>query len=167
MTKQQAVKAVSSVFNLIYRVISTAVVTLAVLLGILYLCGIRLYHVKSGSMGELLPVGCMCFVNTKTPYDSIRTGDVISFRVSEDMRVTHRAVRITEDGIVTRGDENDTEDPDPVTQENYIGKTVFALPYVGRMLGGLHTLPGKIMLAAAVVVLLLSGIVYRRINEES
>ena len=153
------------VFNAIYRVISTSVIILGVVLGILYLCGIRLYHVKSGSMGELLPVGSVCFVSTYSKFENIETGDVISFRVSDDMLVTHRAIKITDEGITTKGDENNNPDPDPVTKENYIGKTVFALPYVGIVLGYFHSLSGKIVLATVGIVLLLSGVLYKHNDE--
>ena len=163
MTNKQAAR---NVFNTVYRIVSTAVITIGVLLLILYLCGIRLYHVKSGSMGELLPVGCVCFVSTYTPYDSIEVNDVISFRVSDDMLVTHRAVGKTEEGIITKGDENNTDDPEPVTRENYIGKTVFALPYIGRLLGFFHSLKGKVSLAVVSAVLILSGAIYRRNTDE-
>lgn len=138
---------------------------IGVILGILYLCGIRLYHVKSGSMGEQLPVGCVCFVSTYTPYDAIQVDDVISFRVSEDMLVTHRAIQITEDGITTQGDENENPDPDPVTKENYIGKTVMAVPYIGEMFGFFHTEKGIIVICAGIVCLLIAGFFYRNQTE--
>lgn len=152
---------IKKILNLIYVVISTAVITLGIILVILYICGIRLYHVQSGSMGELLPVGSVCFVSTYSKYENIETGDVISFRVSNDMRVTHRAIRVTAEGIYTQGDMNDNPDPDPVTKENYIGKTVFALPYVGKLLGFAHTVKGKIAIGLGIVILLILGKFYK------
>lgn len=112
-------------------------------------------------MGKLLPVGCVCFVSTYSKYDSVETGDVISFKVDDDMFVTHRAVRITPEGIITKGDENMTEDPDVVTKDNYIGKTVFALPCVGRLFGFFYALSGKITLAVSILALLVMGRFYR------
>ena len=151
-------------FNLLYQITSTTVIVIGVILGVLYLSGIRLYHVKSGSMGEQLPVGCVCFVSTYTPYDAIQVDDVISFRVSEDMLVTHRAIAVTEEGITTRGDKNKNADPDPVTRENYIGKTVFALPYVGYALAALHTVKGTIAALIGAALLIIAGMIYHR-NE--
>ena len=81
MTKKNIIR---NAFNIFYRIISTAVIFLAALLFMLYMCGIRMYHVKSGSMGELLPVGCVCFVSTYSKYDDITEGDVISFRVNRE-----------------------------------------------------------------------------------
>lgn len=154
------------IFNTAYEILSTAVVTIGVILAVTYLCGIRLYHVKSGSMGDLLPVGSVCFVSTYSKYENIETGDVISFRVSDDMFVTHRAIRITGDGIYTKGDENNTEDPDAVTKENYIGKTVFALPYIGELFGFFRTEEGKISIATAFLTLLIMGRIYNKQDTE-
>ncbi len=146
--------------------ISTAVITVGIILLTAYLCGIRLYHVRSGSMGELLPVGSVCFVSTYSRYENIKAGDVISFRVSEDILVTHRAERITDDGIITKGDRNTNDDPDPVTKDNYIGKTVFAIPRIGRIFGFLHTVRGMLLLGGIVILLVISGMFYSKNNKE-
>ena len=152
---------IRKIFNTVYEIVSTAVIVVGVLLAVLYLCGIRLYHVKSGSMGELLPVGCVCFVSTYSDFDSVSVGDVISFQVSEEMLVTHRAVEMTENGIITKGDENQNRDPDPVTRKNYIGKTVFAIPYIGFLLAWVHTKKGMIILGVSVTILFIMGFFYK------
>ena len=153
---------IRKIFNCLYEAVSTAVILIGVMFAVLYACGIRPYQVKSGSMGDLLPVGCVCFVSIYSDYDSIEVGDVISFRVSEDMLVTHRAVSVTDEGVFTRGDANVNGDPDPVTRENYIGKTVFALPYIGYMLEELHTRRGMIAVMTGIVLLVIAGMIYRR-----
>lgn len=155
----------TAVFRVLYQIVSTAVIVLGMLIAVLYLCGIRLYHVRSGSMGELLPVGCMCFVSTYTPYDSINAGDVIAFRLEDDLLVTHRAKAVTAEGIFTQGDANENPDPDPVTPENYIGKTVFAIPHIGAGLAFFHTLRGKIVIGIGVLLLLVAGFFYRKESE--
>ena len=165
MEQSSGRKRLKTAFNVIYEVISTAVIVIAVLLAVLYLCGIRLYRVKTGSMGVLMPEGSVCFVSTYSDFDKISTGDVISFRVSDEMLVTHRAVRITAEGVYTQGDGNDTEDPDPVTKENYIGKAVFALPYIGGALGFLHTAWGIAAMCGVLVLLIAAGAFYRRDSD--
>ncbi|MBR4628599.1 MAG: signal peptidase I [Ruminococcus sp.] len=156
---------IKKVFNTVYIVISTAVITVGVILVVLLLCGIRLYSVQSGSMGELLPVGSVCFVSTYSKYENIEYGDVISFRVSDGMRVTHRVVKVTAEGVYTQGDMNKEQDPDPVTKENYIGKTVFALPYLGAALGFFHTLWGKIAICFGILLLVIAGVFYKKTSE--
>ena len=113
-------------------------------------------------MGDLLPVGGVCFVSTYSDYEDIKTGDVISFTVNSDMMVTHRAISVTEEGIITQGDMNNAPDPDRVTRGNYIGKTVFALPYIGKALEFFHTIKGIIVIAAVVLLIFTAGIFYKR-----
>ena len=164
MEKQNIRQAVRKVYAYGYRIVSTAVIVCGILLATLYLCGIRLYHVKSGSMGELMPVGSVCFVSTYSSFDSIRAGDIISFRV-DDIKVTHRAISVTPEGIITQGDMNDSADPDPVTKDTYIGKTVFALPHFGNALGFFQTLKGKVTLGICILLLILAGFLYKPESE--
>lgn len=156
---------IKKIFNTLYEIISTTIITVGIILAMVYLCGIRLYHVKSGSMGELLPIGSVCFVSTYSKYENIKAGDVISFRVSDDMLVTHRAEKITDNVIITKGDANNAEDPDPVTKENYIGKTVFAIPHIGRLFDSLHTFKGALLLGIIAILLIISGIFYKKNKE--
>jgi signal peptidase len=156
---------IKKIFNTLYEIISTTIITFGIILAIVYLCGIRLYHVKSGSMGELLPIGSVCFVSTYSKYENIKAGDVISFRVSDDMLVTHRAEKIMDNVIITKGDANNAEDPDPVTKENYIGKTVFAIPHIGRLFDSLHTFKGALLLGIIAILLIISGIFYKKNKE--
>ena len=145
------------IMNAVYMIISTIVIAAGIAIIVLYLGGIRLYRVRSGSMGEAVPVGSLCFVSTYSAYENIGVGDIISFRLSDDVTVTHRAYKITDDGVITKGDCNQGEDPDPVTSDNYIGKTVFAIPYIGKAFGWLHTVKGKLMLGFSVVIIIISG----------
>ncbi len=156
---------IKKIFNTLYEIISTTIITVGIILAMVYLCGIRLYHVKSGSMGELLPIGSVCFVSTYSKYENIKAGDVISFRVSDDMLVTHRAEKIMDNVIITKGDANNAEDPDPVTKENYIGKTVFAIPHIGRLFDSLHTFKGALLLGIIAILLIISGIFYKKNKE--
>ena len=156
---------IKKIFNTLYEIISTTIITVGIILAMVYLCGIRLYHVKSGSMGELLPIGSVCFVSTYSKYENIKAGDVISFRVSDDMLVTHRAEKITDNIIITKGDANNAEDPKPVTKENYIGKTVFAIPHIGRLFDSLHTFKGALLLGIIAILLIISGIFYKKNKE--
>lgn len=150
-----------TIHNVIYRIVSTAIITLGLILLIVTLCGIRIYHVLTGSMGDLLPVGGACFVSTYASYEDVQVGDVIAFRWSNDMLVTHRAVAITEEGIITQGDVNNAPDEELVTVENFAGKTVFALPYVGAGLAPLKTPKEIAGIIICFTVLLIGGLLYK------
>jgi signal peptidase len=152
MSRKQTIQ---KLYNTIYRIISTSVIALAAILVILNLCGIRMYNVRSGSMEDSIPLGSLCFVSTYSSYDDIKVNDVISFHI-DDMKVTHRVAEITSEGFVTKGDNNQNADPEPVTESNYIGKTVFAVPAIGAFLGKLRSL-GGIVFSGVVLALFLAG----------
>ena len=154
-------------FNICYRIVSTIVIVFGLMLALLYLCGIRLYCVKTGSMKDQVPEGSLCFVSSYSSFDKVKVGDVIAFYASDDMLVTHRAVKITDEGIITRGDANNTDDGDPVTKKNYIGKTVFAIPKVGKVLSGLKTGTGLAVLGTVIALIFVAGFFYRPERKRS
>ena len=148
-------------------IVSTAVIVTGIIVVVLYLCGIRIFKVRSGSMGEAVPLGSLCFVSTYSSYENISIGDIISFRLGDDVMVTHRAEDITADGVMTKGDCNEGADPDPVTRDNYIGKTVFAIPYLGELLNSLNSLTGRVILVFFVIAIIISGRLFRGSKKES
>ncbi|MCJ7560827.1 signal peptidase I, partial [Candidatus Bathyarchaeota archaeon] len=83
----------------------------------------RYEPVYTGSMEPAIPVGGIVVIK---PVDSetLKTGDIICFQLSEDTSVTHRIVNITDGGLVTKGDANDGPDQWTVKKENVIGKVI-------------------------------------------
>ena len=158
---------IKRITNAAYIIVSTAVIVTGIAIAVLYLSGIRFYRVRSGSMGDAVPLGSLCFVSTYSAYENVDVGDIISFRLDDDVMVTHRACEITDKGVITKGDCNQGEDPDPVTSENYIGKTIFAIPYLGKAFGWLHTVKGRVMLGLSVVVIIISGNFFKLGKQES
>lgn len=96
-------------------------------------------------------------MNQHISYQNIHEGDIIAFRLGESAMVTHRAVRIEESGIITKGDANRVTDAALVTEENYVGKTIFWIPEVGNFVRYLRTKQGIIFLVAGAAVLILTG----------
>lgn len=144
-----------------------AVIILACALIVLYLAGIRFYIVTTGSMEPAIPVGSVCAVNERVPFREIAAGDVISFSTGENMRVTHRAVRIEPDGIVTQGDANNTEDAAKVTEENYLGKTVLHIPKIGYALTVMRGRAGRVLAGGVFLLLLLSILLPEKKKEDA
>ncbi len=97
---------------------------------IFFAFGIKSYIVLSGSMEPTIPTGSICFVNTHVPYEDIQEGDVIAFFHGGGM-VTHRVLRVTVEGLETKGDANDRSDGVTTGPDNFHGKTIFHIPYVG------------------------------------
>ena len=74
--------------------------------------------------------------------EDIKVGDIIIFQLDETT-VTHRVVSINDDNtFTTKGDANQTEDLAPVKFENYKGKTMFSIPYLGYIVNAIKTRTG-------------------------
>lgn len=97
-------------------------------------------RVASDSMEPNLYIGDIIFTkdvdfeDIKTDEDNgkVQTGDIIVFKRG-DRYIVHRAIRTNEDGsIVTKGDKYG-EDDEPVTEDIYVGKVVFKIPKLGKL----------------------------------
>lgn len=132
--------------------------TILIVFGLLIIFFLRIYGidtfiVRSGSMEPAIWTGSMCFVDKRIEYDDIAVDDIVAFKRGK-LLVTHRVVNITEEGFVTKGDNNDMDDGVTTTKDNYIGKTIFAVPKMGYIVGWLQSKQGKILVAIYVCGLL-------------
>lgn len=148
-------KNILKALRLLFRFSEWCLIASAVLIVILIIFGIHPYAVKTGSMEPEIPTGSICFIDRRASFENVKEDDIISFK-SGDMLVTHRAVRIDEYGITTKGDANNTEDMTKVTNDNYFGKTVFWVPWFGKILLFLQTKRGKVICIDVIVLLLAS-----------
>lgn len=98
--------------------------------------------VLSGSMADAINVDDYIIIHEQKQYD---IEDIISFE-QEGMLITHRIVGKTQDGFVTKGDANDTEDNHPVKEEEIVGKVVMVIPGVGKVFYALQTPLGMLIL---------------------
>ena len=93
--------------------------------------------------------------------DSYAGGDVITyFPADESFSVTHRIVRTEGNKFYTKGDANQSEDPDPVLIEQIAGKVAVKLDKVGYFIEWLKS-PVGIVFAATFIVLLILIIVIK------
>lgn len=110
--------------------------------------GIRPYIVLSGSMEPAVKTGSLCFVDVDASYEEVQTGDVAAFESAGGSPAAHRVIRITEEGIETKGDANRVSDGVVVTETNYLGKVLFSVPYAGYVCDFFQTRYGMILVAA-------------------
>lgn len=88
--------------------------------------------VLSGSMEPTFPVGSIVYYHA-CKFDELKAGDVVTFK-AENSLVTHRIVVVNgiSRTVNTKGDNNPSEDPVPVEEDEIAGKTTdFAIPYAG------------------------------------
>lgn len=97
---------------------------------------IQSFVVLTGSMQPKIPVGSVIYAQKQNSYNN---GDVIAFG-SGNNTVTHRIVNVKNDGsYITRGDANNTNDANPVFTKDILGKQIFSLPYLGKLIIFLKT----------------------------
>lgn len=110
---------------------------LILLLGMMILMrllGVQAYRVLSGSMEPVYPTGSLLLVKELGQAEP-DVGDVITFRLTEQITATHRIIAVLEEngGVFyrTKGDANDVADGTPVAREQVLGIPVLMIPYAG------------------------------------
>lgn len=138
-----------------------ALMTLILIIGfifiLLFIIGIKPYIVLSGSMEPAISKGSMSFINTHAKFSKVNTGDVIAYTSPTGDKVTHRVVRITEQGFETKGDRNDVSDGFLTTQDNYLGRNIFSVPGLGYAMQIIQTPRGRVVLIVTIMVILAAG----------
>lgn len=92
--------------------------------------GYRSYTVLSGSMEPEFYPGDMVITKHKSKTD-IKLNDIVTYKDNDGVIITHRIIEETPDGYITKGDNNNVEDADILTEENIIGEVKFSIPKLG------------------------------------
>ena len=115
--------------------------------------GYSVLIIASPSMTGAIEAGDAIIIKNS---DSYAVGDVITyFPEDESFSVTHRIVRMEGDKFYTKGDANQSEDPDPVLIEQIAGKVAVKLDKVGYFIEWLKSPIGIIFAATFIVLLIL------------
>ena len=144
----------------IINVLTTLIIGIGGLILVLYLFGIVPYVVLSGSMEPTIDTGSLCFINKNADYEDVKEKDIIAFKLKDGTLVTHRAIEITETGIVTKGDNNDGADSNQVKKDNFVGKNLFWIPKVGYAVKAFQSTKGKIIVITSIVLLFAAGFLF-------
>ena len=140
------------------------IVFVIMLLGII--SGIRPCSVISGSMEPNLPTWSLCFIDTRISYDEIQTGDIVVYnRRSDDVRIIHRVIEISPEGMITKGDATSVSDGLSVRRDNLYGKSLFYIPYLGYLSRFVQKPVVKISIIICLLALLITDIVASRKTE--
>ena len=135
--------------------------------------GVKPYVVLSGSMDRVFPAGSVIFVKEIEDFDSLKVGDIITFKESTDSNkdtiVTHQIVRFVESwdgeknesyrsGLVTKGTENEEEDKEIYShkyEDVIIGEYVGHVAGVGYVIHFLQSKMGFFLLIAIPLVIII------------
>ena len=143
----------------IYRVLMTFVyLLLPVLLAIFIMSrtsllgGYRTFTVLTGSMEPTIPVGSIVLVAPSSIY---QVGDIIAFKRGQKT-ITHRIKTIANGMYQTKGDANDAADPQKISKFQIIGRDIAIIPYVGKVMEFIKTVPGFFLLIVLPVTIFIA-----------
>ena len=88
------------------------------------------------------------------PDEQYHIGDLIAFVNEDGINLVHRIVEVTDEGFVTKGDNNPRSDRYTVTYDDVVGRAVFVVPYLGFTSLLLKTPLGISMIGIWAVVML-------------
>jgi len=96
--------------------------------------GYKIMTVLTGSMAPDIRPGDI-IIDKHGESKDIKVGDVITYRVNSEIIITHRIIEVAnKDGQLlfkTKGDANNVEDNNMVTEDQLIGNYCFRIPYGG------------------------------------
>jgi signal peptidase I, archaeal type len=105
----------------------------------------RPYIITSESMYPTLKINSLVIIR-KTNYEDIKSDDIISFKIQgSNQTACHRVVKVTKEGIITKGDNNRRNDQELVTRENLVGKAVTHTNITSTIISKLSTVGGIII----------------------
>ncbi len=97
------------------------------------LIGFRSYTVLSGSMEPEFYPGDLVITQHKDKAD-IKVNDIVTYRDNEGIIITHRIIEETNEGYITKGDNNNVKDADILKDQDIIGEVKFSIPKVGYVM---------------------------------
>jgi|WetSurMetagenome_2_1015567.scaffolds.fasta_scaffold162163_2 signal peptidase I len=99
--------------------------------------GFGFYVVKTGSMEPSISPGDIIF--TAPAANRIEPGRIITFKLDNNLLVTHRVLSIEKGMILTRGDANEDPDKTRISPSQVEGIYLFKIPLIGRITNIMHT----------------------------
>ncbi len=158
---------IKRVCNILSTILLLVLLALACLLFVPNLLGYQSFAIVSGSMEPAYPVGSIVYAK-EAPFNELKEGDVISYSLSGDTKVTHRIVAIDEEKqqFTTKGDANNTDDGEPVSYKNVIGKVAFSVPYLGYLSQYIRTPLGIAIGCGVIFIMIILNFIPDILGEE-
>ena len=98
-----------------------------------FIFGYKPLMVKSDSMAPELAVNSL-ILTKQAPYEEIKEMDIITFKTDDGLYICHRVRVVTENGFITKGDNNRSVDEQFVKKENYLGKVIWKTELIAEFI---------------------------------
>lgn len=117
--------------------------------------GYSLLEVVSGSMEPTIHVGDLILIDTKD--SAYHVNDIVTFKDVNGDFVTHRILHIEEGEMITKGDNNNTEDS-AMSTKDIVGKYLFRIPNAGKVMASFKTpfVMGMVLVIGVLICFLVS-----------
>lgn len=118
--------------------------------------GYKPFIVLSGSMEPTIMTGDLAISKVVDDTNNLKVGDIISFKTADNIVITHRIVEIDKDGTekiyITKGDNNNEKDSEPVTASMIEGIYVTKINGLGNIAMFIQKPVGFIIVASVPVI---------------
>ena len=149
-------------------IILLAAVIACLALFVPHYAGIDRYAVSNGSMEPSISEGSIIYTAQTEP-STLSEGDVIVFRSkdSDGTPVVHRVAenRIADGEVITKGDADKQNNPDPVLYSDILGKKVISVPMLGYLAAPMDTVMGKVAMGLVIIGAYLLTVIGSRIRK--
>lgn len=118
--------------------------------------GYNFYVVMSGSMEPNIRTGSVVGVKTESSY---AVNDVVTIKMKNDpsQTYTHRIVNIEGETYTTKGDANESNDPDKAEQNMVIGKVIVNVPLLGYIVNFAKQPTGFLLMIILPTIVIISS----------
>lgn len=87
--------------------------------------GYSMFSTATGSMSPTMEKGDIVFVKIGEDSNQLKERDIITYKQDNEF-ITHRIIKIDGENIITKGDNNNTQD-EAITKDAIVGKVVFII----------------------------------------
>lgn len=134
-----------------------------------FILGYRPVYIVSGSMEPTLKTKGVIITKEVSGVNDISSGDIVTYKFvspeSEVVRITHRVVSISEDGIIkTKGDNNKVIDAYDLRIENIEAKEVLTINQTAILINFLSTSFGKILTACGILSFIILSLLVKQVR---
>lgn len=125
-----------------------------------YICGYRPVFILTGSMEPTLKTNGVAITKRVKTIDELEVNDIVTYHVNTDtgeqIKITHRVVDITEEGIITtKGDNNNVTDSYELSIDNVETKVVLIINQTAWIAAKWATTSGKILFIGIPICMIL------------
>ncbi|WP_050616502.1 signal peptidase I [Bacillus testis] len=132
------------------------------------LFGYKMMTVLSGSMRPEFNPGDIVIAKDVNPTE-LKKGDIITFIRKDKKYVTHRIIDVKKESsglyYTTKGDANNTQDPELTFEKNVRGIYLVHIPYLGMIINKLSGIYGFLLLVVMPIILLVGIEIKEKITK--